>query len=51
MARVKETRTLLLREGKKGKEAMLQEWKWGGKNETNYSGRIGMEKDGKLQGK
>lgn len=29
---------------------MLQKWNWGEKNETNYSGRIGVEKVGKLQG-
>lgn len=51
MARVEEKDAWLLREGKEGKEAILQEWNWRDKKETNYSGKIGTERGGKLQGK
>lgn len=49
---LKETHIWSLKDGKEGKEEeKLQERKWGGKNESNYSGGIGMERGGKFQGK
>lgn len=50
-AAVKETHTWSLKDGKEGKEEMLQERNRGGKNGSNYSGVIGMEWGGKFQRK
>lgn len=50
-AGVKETHIWSLKDGKEGKEEEMLQGNRREKNESNYSGEIGMERGGKFQGK